>query len=452
MDIFKKISFYTALLAAKTVNHGLHLMNRAGTSLPGVVALKIQKDFISFANHYCKKNIITITGTNGKTTTAGILAHILKTAQNKVLHNEKGANMLSGIASSLAVNYKPFSTFDFAVLESDEAYLTKLYDFLKSDYLLVTNLFRDQLDRYGELDTTAKKIQEAIAKNPSLTVFLNADDPMLAGLAPENKRIYYGFENIEYKNKTGESQSPMEAVVCKCKTALSYVKRFYAHIGKYFCKNCHNDHPEPNYKGNAVIYADYSEISITYGANKADFKTNLVGLYNAYNVLAAASAALELNIHPEIIQNALETYKSVFGRSERLNVKGRRLLVQLIKNPTGASEVLRTVNADESAKLLIIINDKYADGRDVSWLWDADFEILKDYPGEIVLSGIRAYDMAARLKYAGFPAEKMTIKPDIKTALNYSLDEIEERAQLLVMPTYTALLELQHIFGGLGKK
>src|SRR5699024_8779980 len=132
--------------------------------------------------------------------------------QNKVLHNEKGANMLSGIASSLAVNYKPFSTFDFAVLESDEAYLTKLYDFLKSDYLLVTNLFRDQLDRYGELDTTAKKIQEAIAKNPSLTVFLNADDPMLAGLAPENKRIYYGFENIEYKNKTGESQSPMEAV------------------------------------------------------------------------------------------------------------------------------------------------------------------------------------------------------------------------------------------------
>lgn len=451
MNIFKKIHFYTALLAAKTVNRGLHLMKHAGTSLPGVVALKIQKDFISFANEYCQKKIITITGTNGKTTTAGILAHILKTAQNNVLHNEKGANMLSGIASSLAVNYKPFSKFDYAVLESDEAYLTKLYDFLRSDYLLVTNLFRDQLDRYGELDTTAKKIQEAISKNPGLTVFLNADDPMLAGLAPENERIYYGFDDISYKNKTEDSQSPMEAVVCKCKTALSYVKRFYAHIGKYFCKNCQNSHPEPNYKGKATIYTGHSEISVEHGAEKYDFTTNLVGLYNAYNVLAAVSAALELNIRPEIIQKALQTYKSVFGRSERRTLNGRNLLIQLIKNPTGASEVLRTVNADESAKLLIIINDKYADGRDVSWLWDADFEILQNYPNEIVLSGIRAYDMATRLKYAGFPPEKMTIKPDIKTALNYSAENIAQGAQLLIMPTYTALLELQHIFGGSDK-
>ena len=132
-------------------------------------------------------------------------------------------------------------------------------------------------------------------------------------------------------------------------------------------------------------------------------------------------------------------------------MNGRNLLIQLIKNPTGASEVLRTVNADESAKLLIIINDKYADGRDVSWLWDADFEILQNYPNEIVLSGIRAYDMATRLKYAGFPPEKMTIKPDIKTALNYSAENITQGAQLLIMPTYTALLELQHIFGGSDK-
>lgn len=451
MNLFKKLNFYTALLCAKAVNGGLHLMKRSGTSLPGVVALKLQKDFISFVSNYCQKSIVTITGTNGKTTTAGLLAHILKTAENKVLHNEKGANMLSGIASSLAVSYKPFSRFDYAVLESDEAYLTKLYDYMKADYLLVTNLFRDQLDRYGELDTTAKKIQEAICKNPDLTVFLNADDPMLAELGKDNKRVYFGFENIEYKNKTEESQSPVESVVCKCKTALSYIKRFYAHIGQYFCKNCHHDHPVLDYSGRAVIYAGYSEIILSKASNKFEFSTNLVGLYNAYNVLAAVSMALEMNVSAKVIQSALDSYKSIFGRSERFSVEGKNVLVQLIKNPTGASEVLRTVNAGENAKLLIIINDKYADGRDVSWLWDADFEMLKNYPGEIVISGIRAYDMAARLKYAGYDTEKITIKQDIKTAINYALSGVDEGAQLLIMPTYTALLEMQGIFKGVKK-
>lgn len=451
MNIFKKLNFYAALLSAKAVNHGLHLMKRSGTSLPGVVALRMQKDFISFVSNYCKKNIVTVTGTNGKTTTAGLFAHILKTADNKVLHNEKGANMLSGIASSLAVSYKPFSCFDYAVLESDEAYLTKLYDYMKADYLLVTNLFRDQLDRYGELDTTAKKIQEAISKNPNLTVFINADDPMLTSLGKENKRIYFGFENIDYQNKIEDSQSPVESVVCKCKTALSYVKRFYAHIGQYFCKNCHNDHPVLDYKADAIIYADYSKIILTKGSNQFEFSTNLVGLYNAYNVLAAASMALEMNISAPIIQEALNSYKAMFGRSERFSVDGKKVLVQLIKNPTGASEVIRTVNADENAKLLIIINDKYADGRDVSWLWDADFELLKNYPHEVVISGIRAYDMAARMKYAGLNPEKITIKDDIKTSINYALDSINEGEQLLIMPTYTALLEMQSIFKGVKK-
>lgn len=445
MKLFKKINFYAALLSAKAVNVGLRMMKRSGTSLPGVVALKIQKDFISFVSDYCQKSIVTITGTNGKTTTAGLLAHILKQAQNKVLHNEKGANMLSGIASSLAVSYKPFSRFDYAVLESDEAYLTKLYDFMCADYLLVTNLFRDQLDRYGELDTTAKKIQEAIDKNPNLTLFLNADDPMVADLGKENKRVYFGFENIEYKNKIEQSQSPMESVVCKCKTALSYIKRFYAHIGQYFCEHCHNDHPILDYKAKAVIYSDYSTISVFKGGNKFEFSTNLVGLYNAYNVLAAASLALEMNIAVPVIQEALNSYKSVFGRSERFVRDNKKVLVQLIKNPTGASEVLRTVNTGENAGLLIIINDKYADGRDVSWLWDADFEMLKNYPNNIVISGIRAYDMAARMKYAGFDVSKIIMKEDIKTAIKFSLDMIQENEQLLIMPTYTALLEMQHI-------
>lgn len=449
MKAMDKISFYTALFSAKTVNFGLHIMKRAGTSLPGVVALKISKNFLSFLSKYCQKKILTVTGTNGKTTTAGLLAHILKTSGDSILHNEKGANMLSGIASALAIGYKPFSRFDYAVLESDEAYLTKLYNFLKVDYLLVTNLFRDQLDRYGELDTTAKKIQEAIAKKPDLAIFVNADDPMLSELGVSNKRIFFGFDEITYKTSIKESQAPAESVYCSCKSDLMYEKRYYAHIGKYFCNKCGKKRSEPDYKAYAVIFDDYSEIYLKHKKGSIEkefcFKTNLVGLYNAYNVLAAISVAMELGVDFQTIQKGLDSYKSVFGRAEKLSVKGRNILVQLIKNPTGASEVLRTVNQNTSKKLLIIINDNYADGRDVSWLWDADFEMLKDYDNEIVVSGSRAWDMAVRMKYAGFDSDKIKILPEIKEALNYSIDNIENGQQLLIMPTYTALLEMQKI-------
>ena len=449
MNKMDKISFYAALFSAKIINKGLHLIKSAGTSLPGVAAMKISKNFLSFLSKYCKNDIITITGTNGKTTTAGLLAHILKSADKSVLHNEKGANMLSGIASALAVDYKPFSRFDYAVLESDEAYLTKLYDYLKADYLLVTNLFRDQLDRYGELDTTAKKIQNAVNKNPDLKVFINADDPMLSELGANNRRIFFGFDDITYKTSQKESLAPAEAVACKCKSELSYEKRYYAHVGRYFCEKCGRKRPQPDYKGYAVIYDDYSEIYVKFIRENQEkelaFKTGLVGLYNAYNALAAISMALETGISAESIQKGLDTYKSVFGRAERLNIDGRNILVQLIKNPTGASEVLRTVNQETCSKLLIIINDNYADGRDVSWLWDTDFELFNDYRGNIVVSGIRAYDMAVRLKYAGFDKSRIEVKKDIKEAINYSLKSIEQGGQLLIMPTYTALLDMQKI-------
>lgn len=447
MKITDKISFYSALFTAKTVNFGLHMIKSAGTSLPGMVALKISKNFLSFLSKYCEKDIITVTGTNGKTTTSGLFAHILKTAGNSVLHNEKGANMLTGMATSLAVGYKPFSRFDYAVLESDEAYLTKLYNYINADFLLVTNLFRDQLDRYGELDTTAKKIQEAIDKNPNLKLFINADDPMLLELGTANRRIFFGFDEITYKNYSRESQAPAEAVVCPCKSDFSYEKRYYAHVGKYYCEHCGRKRPQLDYKAYAVIYDDFSEIYIKFNENGQEkelyFKTNLVGLYNAYNALAAISASLELKIAPGLIQSGLDSYKSMFGRAEKLCIGGKNILVQLIKNPTGASEVLRTVNPNTSKKLLIIINDNYADGRDISWLWDADFELLKDFQNNIVVSGIRAYDMAVRMKYAGFDESKIEVKKDIKEAFYYALDGIQQGEQLLIMPTYTALLEMQ---------
>ena len=450
MKIMDKISFYTALFSAKIINHCLHLIKSPGTSLPGYVAMRISKNFLSFISKYCREKTITVTGTNGKTTTSGLFANILKSANNTVLHNAKGANMPAGIATSLAVGYKPFSKFDYAVLETDEAYLTKLYDYINIDYLLLTNLFADQLDRYGESDTTAKKIQEAIAKNKELKLIVNADDPMLFELGKDNERIFFGFETVTYKTSTKNDVSTTENVICSCNSNLFYEEQYYGHVGRYYCRNCQKRRPEPKYKAHAVIFDDSSEIYVKYFENSSEkeycFKTHMVGLYNAYNVLAAISLALELGINSETIQYSLDNYKTMFGRAEKKVVNDRNVFIQLIKNPTGANEVLKTINPDITKKILMIINDQYADGRDMSWLWDTNFELLKNYENEIVLSGSRAYDMAVRLKYSGFDTNKIVIKKEIKDAMNYALSSIEKNEQLLVMPTYTALLEMQKIW------
>lgn len=449
MKMKDKINFYTALFSAKSINHALHVINSPGTSLPGYVAMKISKNFLSHIADYCEKKIFTVTGTNGKTTTSGLLAHILKTAHNKVMHNEKGANMLSGIATSLATNYQPLSKFDYTVLETDEAYLTKLYDDLNSNYLIITNLFRDQLDRYGELDATAKKIQNGIEKNPDLKLIVNADDPSLLELGQNNEQIFFGFESVEYKTNKTESYSPVELVNCNCGSNLEYETIYYAHIGKYHCPNCKLTRPNPKYKGHVTVYDDYSTIKLNYQENgeivEHTFKTNLIGLYNSYNTLAAISAALECGIKPDKIQKGLDTYKTMFGRAEKLLINGKNILIQLIKNPTGASEVLRTINPKTTKSILIILNDNYADGRDMSWLWDTDFERLKDFPNKIIVSGIRAYDMAARLKYTGFPEEKIEIVTNLKNSINKALSSVKTGEHLLIMPTYTALLEMQKI-------
>lgn len=411
----------------------------SGTSFIGMIMLKISPNFLRYTDNYFKKSKIAVTGTNGKTTTAGIISHILETQNNTVIHNEKGANMLSGIANTMALSIYPFKRFDYAVLESDEAYLTKLYDYMETDYLIVTNLFRDQLDRYGELNTTAAKIQEAIDKNPDVKLILNADDPIVVNFKTLNevKPIYFGFNNITYMDKTAESNAPMELFNCsQCGEVLKYSKRFYAQQGHYYC-DCGYKRPECDYEANAFIYKNYSLIRVTHGESEYEFKTNLAGVYNAYNVLAGIVMAMELGY--EDIQDSLMSYKSVFGRSEIKMIANHKAMIQLIKNPTGASEVLKTV--DLNSDILIVINDNYADGRDVSWLWDTDFELLKDSEKRIITSGTRAYDMAVRLKYAG--VNDIKVIPNIHTAIHTITREAE--GDITILPTYTALLEINKI-------
>ena len=433
------LRFYAALIFSKLAYFAIKILkNSGGTSFAGMLALKICPDFLK----YCKKYSaikIAITGTNGKSTTSGILAHILE-LENRIIHNVKGANMLTGIANVFALNL-PCKKFDYAVLESDEAYLTKLYDFMPSDFLLVTNLFRDQLDRYGELETTAGFIKNAIDKaNPLL--FLNADDPLVANLGKDKEVFYYGFENVEFISDKHKSSSaaPSEVFKCICGEELKYSKRFFAQQGHYYCEKCGHNRPELTFKGNVKIYDDYCELFVDFEGRTYEFRVNLIGLYNAYNALSAVSSALFLGVNENIIREALLSYKSIFGRAEKRVINGHNALIQLIKNPTGASEVLKTV--DLNSQILIAINDNYADGRDVSWLWDADFERLQNTVKPIIVSGIRAKDMAVRLKYAGVPTDKMIIEEDLKTAVEIasSSDKIEEN--LTILPTYTALLKL----------
>lgn len=442
-----RVRFYTALLLARLTYLAIRLLNRSsGTSFVGMLTLKICPDFLSYCRKYVKDGgAVTISGTNGKTTTSGLLAHIFECNKSNVIHNVKGANMLTGIANVFALNILPFKRFDYAVIESDEAYLTKLYDYFVSDFLVVTNLFRDQLDRYGELSTTASFIQSAIDKNSSLRLILNADDPLVTNFGKDKDAKYYGFEEVEFCSDIHNSQSnaPTEVFNCVCGRPLQYNKQFFAQEGHYYCNSCGYKRPEPYYKGYVKLYSDYSELSVIFENKSYIFRVNLVGLYNAYNALAAISCAFENGIEYEIIKNAVESYQSIFGRAERRVINGHDTLIQLIKNPTGASEVLKTV--DLSSNIVIAINDNYADGRDISWLWDSDFEQLKDAKNLVITSGSRAKDMAVRLKYAGIPQEKIIVEENIKSAIEFAAksDNIEER--ITILPSYTALLKISKL-------
>lgn len=421
-----KIRFYVALFTAKLLYHIIRITKlSSGTSVIGMLVLKICPDFLKRCNKYIDVKI-NVTGTNGKTTTSGLISHLITKSGKTVINNSMGANMLTGVVNALAVSLKHA---DFSVIESDEAYLAKIYDQFEADYLVVTNLFRDQLDRYGELATTKRLIQNGIDKKPELKLVLNADDPLVASFEGKEK-IYYGVENVYYADESLKAASSTEEVFnCPCGKPLKYEKKFFAQQGHYYC-DCGYRRPEAKYKADVMLYKDHSVITLD---NKS-YEIPLVGLFNAYNALAAIALCLEAGIKD--IESNLAYFKVAFGRSEVKSIRGKKALIQLIKNPIGANEVLKTVDLD--SKILIIINDNYADGRDVSWLWDAEFEFLKDAKQEIVVSGIRANDMALRLKYAGI--SNIKIVPEINKAVDYAAKSADN--DITILPTYTALLKL----------
>lgn len=447
----KQLLHLLAIGIAKSSAYSTQVLNLgAGTSLPGMLATKISSDLLAYLVKQTKKEIIFVTGTNGKTTTSGLLAGIIQADARKLAHNRKGANMPAGLTTAMAQasSLTGKLNVDNTLLEIDEAYLPKITENITPKTIALTNLFRDQLDRYGELDTTAKKVFSGINNIPTkenLTLVVNADDPITTSVAEQLdcKKLYYGIDNIVFLSGNVDINSQKEITTCRCGKNFEYQKTFYSHLGHYSC-SCGKKRPFADVLAtNVEINVDSSDISLVTPLGSFSVTLKMPGLYNVYNALCAITTAINLNIQPEVIIKGIENYSTVFGRAETMKIKDKNVLVQLIKNPVGATEVLKTVSNDPNSRLIIAINDNYADGRDVSWLWDAEFELLNNHQKTIICSGVRASDMAVRLKYAGVNTKFIAVNESIKESIEKMIKNINPEEKLYILPTYTVLLDMQ---------
>lgn len=430
----KNFKFYCSILLAKSLAWGLKITKLSGgTAIIGLITMKTNKNFLKDCNQFIKIKI-NVTGTNGKTTTSSLITHLISNAKYNVINNSKGANMPTGITNALATELNPLKIYDYSVIETDEAYLTEIYNHLEADYLLVTNLFNDQTDRFSDVEVTKKYIQNAIDKKKNLKLILNADDPVVASLN-NNEKIYYGVENIYYANENLKKQLTNEEIHnCNCGKDLTYSKKFYAHQGHYNC-SCGFERPNPKYNAEIILHKEFSEILL----NNKKYHVPLVGLYNAYNALAAISLCLELNI--ENIEESIKTFKVASGRGEVKYLNNKKVMIQLIKNPAGTNEVLKTI--DKDSNILIAINDNFADGRDISWIFDTNFELINDIKNNIIVSGTRARDVAVRLEHAGISHNKIVIIDDFIKAVHYI--NKNSNGNITILPSYTNLLLLDKI-------
>jgi UDP-N-acetylmuramyl tripeptide synthase len=444
------------LAAAKAVGALSRAARRGGgTSLPGKVLTRVEPEAIGLLSSRLTQGSIVLSATNGKTTTAAMIASILEGRGARLVHNRAGANMAGGVASALAESARRGGRRldgDTGVFEVDEFWVPQMLDELSPRAVLLANLFRDQLDRYGELETIGERWLEAVRGLPAATqLVLNADDPLVADLGRDRDAIYFGVDDDALARP--EMQHAADSKHCRrCGHPYAYEAIYLGHLGRYACPNCGQRRPEPSVRATRVelrgIDAAVFTLETPEGAEPV--RLPLPGLYNVYNALAAAALCGALGVSLVEIVAGLEGVAPAFGRAETLPLRGRPTSVLLIKNPAGANEVLRTLTLEASRlDVLGVLNDNTADGRDVSWVWDADFELLAPHLERMVCSGTRAAELAVRMKYAGVDPARLTVIEDIDTALERALRGGE--GALYVLPTYTALLELRELLARRGE-
>jgi len=439
--------------AARTAGAVSRRAGRGGTSLPGKVLMRLEPHAIGRLSSRLQNGSAVISATNGKTTTAAMVAAVLERGGTRLVHNRAGANMAGGVASALlqAARRGTRLSGDTGLFEVDEFWLGQVVDELRPRALLLANLFRDQLDRYGELDTIADRWADVCARTTAALV-LNADDPTVADLgrarrgdAPEASVSFFGVEDDSVA--LDEMQHAADAKHCRrCGAPYRYDAVYLGHLGRYHCDNCGAHRPDPGVAATDVVLEGVSGARFTLRtpAGERPIVLPLPGLYNVYNALAAAALSLALGASLDDIAAGLHAVSPAFGRAETVRLGGRDLSILLVKNPAGANEVLRTLALEPGEHdLLAILNDQVADGRDVSWVWDADFEVLAGRVRHVTCSGTRAAEMALRLKYAGVPPERI----EVATALDEGLDRALRHGdgRLFALPTYTAMLGLRDV-------
>lgn len=452
-----KIRFFIALLVAKLTSFLLKMINRGATAAPGLYALKIDPSFLFTISKELKYSIV-VAGTNGKTTTTRIITSILKEAGIKYVHNRTGSNLTRGIASELINHFQEKNLI--GIWEADEAALPEIINLVKPKILILTNLFRDQLDRYGEIDSLLKKWQTALTQlKPDSLIICNADDPNLAYLTHKlkHKVIFYGIEAISLGSS--KLAHAADALICpQCNNPLDYKMTFSSHLGIYNCPQCNFKKPTPDVSVTAANLGSlHTKILIKDRKSVYQLTFNLPGVYNIYNALAAYALAKVINISNEKIIFGFKKFKPAFGRSEQIIYLDKQISIFLVKNPVGFNEtlkILKLVSENQQIGLLFCLNDMHADSRDVSWIWDVDMKNLNNLKiNNLIISGLRAEDMALRLKYSNnqinkYP-NKQIVEKNMTKAINMLLKGQEK--QLYILPTYTAMLEVRKILykGGL---
>ncbi|MFL5817637.1 MAG: MurT ligase domain-containing protein [Conexibacter sp.] len=425
-----------------------------GTSLPGKVLMRLDPRAIRSLAARLPQGSVAISATNGKTTTAAMVAAILERRGTRLVHNRAGANMAGGIASTLleAARGADGIDGDLGLFEVDEFWLPRLAEELGPRALLLSNLFRDQLDRYGELETIADRWAEVVAALPPETrLVLNADDPLVADLGRGREHVTtFGVEDDAMA--LPQMQHAADSKHCRrCGHAYAYEAIYLGHLGRYRCPQCGQHRPQPDVVAERVRLNGTRDASFTLriDGDSATVALPLPGLYNVYNALGAAALCHVLGVPFAEVVAGLGAVEAAFGRAETIELDGRSLSILLIKNPAGANEVLRTLALEDGEiDLLAVLNDNVADGRDVSWVWDADFELLAGRVRHVVCSGTRAFELAVRLKYAGVDLARVAVLPELDDALD--LAHVEAKGTLYALPTYTALLALRDLLARRG--
>lgn len=427
------------ITAGKTAQTLLKSMGR-GSTYPGKLALQFDKNILdTLAKDY---EIVVVTGTNGKTLTTALTVGILKEAFGQVLTNPSGANMITGIVSSFLTAKKGKSGKKIAVLEIDEASLPRITQYIKPSLFVFTNIFRDQMDRYGEIYTTYQLIIDGAKNAPEATILANGDSPLFASKELVNPVKYYGFNTEDHEPQLAHYNT--EGILCpKCQAILQYRLNTYANLGHYICLNCDFKRPELDYQLTALTKT--TNVSSAFVIDGQEYSINVGGLYNIYNALAAVAVAEFFGLSPEQIKAGFEKSRAVFGRQETFSIGDKSCTLVLIKNPVGASQALEMIKlADYPFSLSVLLNANYADGIDTSWIWDANFELIQEMDiTEINAGGVRHSEIARRLRVSGYDSSKISEKESLEEVLQAI--EKQESKHAYILATYTAMLAFREL-------